>query len=446
MMKLLPARAFSSASPAVVANRYSQFTNLDGTHASKEESLSKSTGEWNESMDASLSRNPLLPPRAGPRLNAERFRVLIVDDIETNRALLRRRLNRLGVTDILEAEDGAQALDIIRATALDLVLLDIMMPVMTGFDVLEVLAAEGYNGRLPVIVISAMNEMEPTVRAIELGAEDFLLKPFDPTLLRARVLATLEKKQLRDEMRDELARKQAELREARQLQLALAPPPHAQAGLSIDVVMQPALEIGGDLADHQLLPDGRHLLALGDVSGKGAGAALVMARSHALVRSLVGRRDAAALLADPGLAAAAMNAELASNNPSCMFVTMLLGIYDPADGRFDYVRCGHVPPFLRRASGAIERLNGARGLPLGVDPGARHRAATAWLQPGDCLLIVSDGITEAATPDGALFDDARVAAWLGAKQDKLAGLVTLVREFEAGFPASDDLSALLLCC
>lgn len=385
-------------------------------------------------------------PRAAPRLRLAQFRVLIVDDIETNRDLLRRRLARLGITDILEAEDGAQALNVIRENTLDLVMLDIMMPVMTGFDVLEVLNAEGRIERLPVIVISAMNEMEATVRAIELGAEDFLLKPFDPTLLRARVLATLEKKQLRDEMRHELARKQAELNTARQLQLALAPPPYAEAGFSLDVVMQPALEIGGDLADHQILPDGRHLLALGDVSGKGAGAALVMARCHALVRSLAARSDAAALLADPGLAAAAMNAELESNNPSCMFVTLLLGIYDPADGRFDYVRCGHVPPFLRRADGRLESLNASRGLPLGIDAGARYIAATAWLQPGDCLLVISDGITEAASPDGVLFTDAGVAAWLATPQRALAGLVALVREFEAGYPASDDLSALLLCC
>jgi sigma-B regulation protein RsbU (phosphoserine phosphatase) len=387
-----------------------------------------------------------VPPQAGSKPRLERFRVLVVDDIETNRDLLRRRLTRLGITNILEAEDGAQALQIIRANALDLVMLDIMMPVMTGFDVLEVLKSEGRIEGLPVIVISAMNEMEATVRAIELGAEDFLLKPFDPTLLRARVLATLEKKQLRDEMRQELARKQAELSAARQLQLALAPPPYTQAGFSLDAVMQPALEIGGDLADHQILPDGRHLLALGDVSGKGAGAALVMARTHALVRSLAARRDAAALLADPALAAAAMNIELESNNPSCMFVTLLLGIFNPADGRFDYVRCGHVPPFLRRATGQLERLGTSRGLPLGIDPAARYTAATAWLQPGDCLLIVSDGITEAAMPDGTLFTDAGVAAWLAAKQHALAGLVALVREFEAGYPASDDLSALLLCC
>ncbi len=387
----------------------------------------------------------MTPQSALPASKLSAARILVVDDIEANRDLLSRRLVRLGFSHILQAADGAQALEIIRAQPLDLVLLDIMMPVMTGFDVLEAMAAEGRIEGLPVIVISAMNEMDAIVRAIELGAEDFLLKPFDPTLLRARVRATLEKKQLRDGMRDELTRKQAELGEARHLQLALTPAPYAADGVILDVVLEPAREIVGDLVDHIVLADGRHLLVLGDVSGKGAGAALIMARSHALVRSLGARADVLALLAEPGQAAAALNAELAANNPSCMFITLLLAVFNPADGRLDYVRCGHVPPFLRRASGALERLDTARGLPLGVDEDAIYRAATAWLYPGDSLLVVSDGITEAAAPDGALFDDAGVAAWLAAPRQALATLVAQVRAFEAGLPAGDDLSALLLC-
>ena len=133
------------------------------------------------------------------------------------------------------------------------------------------MAANGMIEGLPVIVISAMNEMESIVRAIELGAEDFLLKPFDPTLLRARVLATLEKKQLRDHMREELARKQTELAEARSLQLALVPDPYNDEFLTIDLVLEPAREIGGDLVDHVPLSDAKHVLVVGDVSDKGAG-------------------------------------------------------------------------------------------------------------------------------------------------------------------------------
>jgi len=395
---------------------------------------------------STLLSTPLLRsgPVGGVSDHIGRAKVLVVDDIETNRDLLRRRLLRLGISNIKEASNGLEALEIIRSEPLDLVLLDIMMPIMTGFDVLEAMDREDRVEGLPVIVISAMNEMASIVRAIELGAEDFIFKPFDPTLLRARVLATLEKKNLRDARAEELTRKQAELSEARSLQMALTPPGETAASFLIDVIIEPAREVGGDLVDHLVLEDGRRLLALGDVSGKGAGAAMMMARSHALIRGLLVRTDAAALLADLGQAAAALNRELAAGNPSCMFMTLVLALYDPGEGRLDYVRCGHVPPFLRRADGRIERLEAARGLPLGLDEDARFRASTVTLASGDVLLILSDGVTEAVAPDGRFYDDAGVEQWLTAPQSSLRSLVDAVRLFEGGLPAADDLAALLL--
>ena len=371
-------------------------------------------------------------------------RVLVADDIEPNRELLLRRLQRLGITDVAQAADGKAALDLIREQSFDLVLLDIMMPIMTGFDVLEAMAAEGRSEQVPVIVISAMNEIEAVVRAIQLGAEDFLLKPFEPTLLKARIVASLEKKRLRDRIRNELTRKQAELAEARNLQLALMPPPYANPHLSIDVVLEPAREVGGDLVDYVPLPDGRYVLVLGDVSDKGAGAALVMARTHALARGLALRPDAAGLFADLGRAAYALNTELAANNPSCMFVTMALAVFSPADGMLAYVNCGHVPPFVRRADGRLERLTAAGGLPLGVMDDADYTASQAQLETGDALLLISDGFTEAASPDGTLFDDRGVELWLADPPEKLEALVAVVRAHEAGGPASDDMAALLL--
>ncbi|MDQ0391158.1 PP2C family protein-serine/threonine phosphatase [Labrys monachus] len=371
-------------------------------------------------------------------------RVLVADDIEMNRELLVRRLSRLGITNVLQAADGREALDLITSVPLDLVLLDIMMPVMTGFDVLEAMAARGGTERLPVIVISAMNEMDSVVRAIELGAEDFLPKPFEPTLLRARVVTSLEKKRLRDRMREELSRKQAELTEARNLQLAFVPPPHADDSLLIDVVLEPAREVGGDLVDHVVLADGRHMLVLGDVSDKGAGAALVMARTYTLIRALAMRSDASDLFADLAQAAQALNVELSKGNPSCMFVTLLLGVFDPSDGRLAYVNCGHVPPFLRRADGTIERLDVAGGLPLGVIDIAEYKAGEGRLHPGDALLVLSDGVTEAAAPNDVLFGEHGVEAWLAAPPASLASLVSTVRAHEAGGPPSDDVAALLL--
>lgn len=371
-------------------------------------------------------------------------RVLIVDDIEANRDLLVRRLSRLGITNVMQAEDGKVALDHIRAERFDLVLLDIMMPVMTGFDVLEAMAKEGLIEQLPVIVVSAMDEMDATVRAITLGAEDFLQKPINPTLLRARILPTLEKKQLRDQMRAELDRRRAELAEARNLQLALSPPCYADERLSLDVLLEPAREVGGDMIDHVALPDGSHLLIVGDVSDKGAAAALMMARTHAMIRSLATRADAVATLSDLAAAIVILNEGLSQGNDSCMFVTMLMARFYPDSGRLDYIRCGHVPPFLHRADGRMERLEEAGGLPLGVSELASYRTASARLEHGDTLLVLSDGVTEAMAPDEQLYGDDRVTRWLAARPEGLTSLLETVRAHEAGAPPSDDIAALVL--
>ncbi len=128
--------------------------------------------------------------------------LLVVDDNEDNRYTLTRRLKREGYTNLTTANDGKQALELLTTQKFDLMLLDIMMPEMDGYQVLEHMQADAELRQLPVIMISAVGEVESVVRCIELGAEDYLPKPFDATLLRARVGASLEKKRLRDEVRD----------------------------------------------------------------------------------------------------------------------------------------------------------------------------------------------------------------------------------------------------
>ena len=132
-------------------------------------------------------------------------RVLVVDDNEDNRYTLKRRLRKEGYTDVSFAANGKEALSILADEDFDLVLLDIMMPEMDGQTVLERLREQGRLANLPVIVISALDDFETVVRCIELGAEDYLPKPFNATLLRARIGAVLEKKRLRDEVSKQLA-------------------------------------------------------------------------------------------------------------------------------------------------------------------------------------------------------------------------------------------------
>lgn len=132
-----------------------------------------------------------------------RGRILIVDDIENNRDMLRRRLLKQGYV-VFQAADGREALDRIAQGGLDLVLLDILMPEVDGFEVLRQVKSTPSGRDLPIIMISSLDEIQSVVRCIEMGAEDFLPKPFDPVLLRARVGACLEKKRLRDQELDYL--------------------------------------------------------------------------------------------------------------------------------------------------------------------------------------------------------------------------------------------------
>lgn len=139
---------------------------------------------------AEVADAPVISPAA---------RILVVDDSAPNRNMLVRRLQRQGYA-AEEARSGSEALDRIAAENYDLVLLDLMMPVMDGFEVLARMKQDRRMRTVPVVMISALDQIDSVVRAIEMGAEDYLLKPFDPVLLRARIGALLEKKRLRDEL------------------------------------------------------------------------------------------------------------------------------------------------------------------------------------------------------------------------------------------------------
>ncbi len=150
-------------------------------------------------------------------------RILVVDDSEDNRYTLVRRLQRSGYADIEIAEDGRQALEKLQSEPFDLVLLDIMMPEMDGFQVLEHLKEDVQLRNLPVIMISALDDLDSVVKCIELGAEDYLLKPFNPTLLRARIGASLEKKRLRDKEASYLERIKEEQKRSDELLNVILP-------------------------------------------------------------------------------------------------------------------------------------------------------------------------------------------------------------------------------
>ncbi|HEX5079076.1 MAG TPA: adenylate/guanylate cyclase domain-containing protein [Geminicoccaceae bacterium] len=151
--------------------------------------------------------------------------ILVVDDNDDNRYTLTRRLRRQGFNALTEAASGRQALEELAGQPFDLVLLDVMMPEMNGYEVLERLKADEKLRHIPVIMISALSELDSVVRCIELGAEDYLPKPFNTVLLNARIGASLERKRLHDRERAHLAEIDRQRQRADELLHAMLPGP-----------------------------------------------------------------------------------------------------------------------------------------------------------------------------------------------------------------------------
>ncbi|MEY3777197.1 MAG: hypothetical protein RIR83_1239 [Pseudomonadota bacterium] len=147
------------------------------------------------------------------------FCILVVDDSRTLRRILIRELNSLGFQNIIEAADGVEAIEVVKSKTIDLMLLDMEMPELDGLGVLAALKSDQVYKSLPIIVISGADQFEKTIKCIEIGAEDYLPKPFDPILLRARIFSSLEKKRLRDldQKHLEMLNKEKELLEVEQM-------------------------------------------------------------------------------------------------------------------------------------------------------------------------------------------------------------------------------------
>jgi sigma-B regulation protein RsbU (phosphoserine phosphatase) len=378
--------------------------------------------------------------------------VLVVDDNDDNRYTLTRRLAREGYTDVATANDGQQALALLEERRFDLVLLDIMMPGLNGYQVLERLRADARLRHIPVIMISAVDQMDSVIRCIELGAEDYLAKPFNPTLLRARVGACLEKKRLRDEIVGHLDRIERELAAARDVQLSMVPTDFPAASLASPVevfaTLKPARHVGGDLYDF-FWSDPRTLaFVVADVSDKGAPAALFMARAKTLIR-LVATMLATPAGAAPGPDAviARVNEELCRDNPHAMFASLFFGMLEPASGTVSFCNAGHPMPYVVSPRAGVLPVKGARGKPAGVRATSRYESGTCALAPGDCLFVFTDGVTEAMDPGGELYGDERLEGVLLSLAGQtpravVEGVLTGVRGFAAGAPPADDIAAL----
>jgi serine phosphatase RsbU (regulator of sigma subunit) len=244
------------------------------------------------------------------------------------------------------------------------------------------------------------------------------------------------------EVADRLSLKH-DLNVARDIQLAMLPRgTYRSPGLEIHGETRPANTVGGDFYDLLILPDGRVLVALGDVAGKGSPAALLMALLLAILRTLVDEGlDLAPLVAR-------LNGQVARHAPPSRFITLFVGLYDPETSYLTWVNAGQNPPMIRRQDGQFERLE-ATGIALGMFEGTSYEERSSMLAPGDWLVMYSDGITEAENSAGQPFDEAGltsvVTAWAAASAPELStALLRAVDQHVGDARIGDDLTVLVL--
>lgn len=375
--------------------------------------------------------------------------LLVVDDNEVNRDLLSRRLQREG-HQVATAVNGRQALEMIEQGAFDLVLLDVMMPELNGHEVLEHLQREGRLRDLPVIMLSAGGELESIVQCISLGAEDYLSKPYDPILLRARINASLEKKRLRDRVREQLRSIEQELNVAARIQQSILPRKFpVNEHLEIFAEMTPARAIGGDFYDFFQIDETRFGFAIADVSGKGAPAALFMALSRAFLKATASISSEGSAGLSAGEVLTRVNRLIQAENHTGMFVTAFYGILNLQTGAVEFANAGHNHPYLLRAGATPQMLDHPNSLVLGVRKAVEYPTHQLHLLTGDRLFLYTDGVTEAMTEEGEEFSEERLAqalahAAVSSLQETTHLVSEAVREFAGSAPQSDDLTMLLV--
>jgi len=244
------------------------------------------------------------------------------------------------------------------------------------------------------------------------------------------------------EVADRLSLKN-DLEIARQIQQAMLPAPSYSApGVETFGSSRPANTVGGDFYDILPLDDGRLIIALGDVAGKGSPAALLMALLLAMLRTLVDEQ------LPPADLVARLNVQVCRQAPGTRFITLFIAFYDPMTGDMTYVNAGHTQPLLIRRNRMAERLTEG-GIALGMFEHSTYQTGHATIQPDELVAIYSDGITEAENPAGRPFDESGLeSALIGNLSGNLAAIgsavVRAVEQHTADTRFADDLTILLL--
>ncbi len=380
------------------------------------------------------------------------YQLLLVDDSEEFSTLVEFALQPIvdhGELSLLFARDGIEALDMIAShPEIALVMTDISMPHMDGLTLLEQINA--YNPHIRTIVISGFADMQYIRRAMNAGASDYLVKPisFDDlqqSIMRAAARVDIVREALK--ARDTLKAYESELRIAHEIQQEMLPRHlpelQNQTAFELDGGMLPARHVGGDFYDYMMVDEQRLAFVVGDVSGKGISAALLMAQIRILIRSysMQGLSPAETLFV--------VNNIIADENKQAMFATVFLGILHIPTGVLQYCNGAHVNPMILHADGSVSECEPTMNMAIGMIPQMPYATKSIHLDSGDFVFVVTDGVTEAANIQGEMFGQSGLQLALEKHQHLSANalmmhVVETVHRYCSQVVQSDDIGVLCI--
>jgi diguanylate cyclase (GGDEF)-like protein len=381
---------------------------------------------------------------AGAPESAARLRVLVAEDDAAARFLLSRAIEESG-HQVLCAEDGAQAWELFRRHRPEVVVSDWLMPRVDGDELCRRIRADIDAPYTYFVMLTALEYKGHVLRGMQAGVDDFLTKPLDRHELKMRLIAAERVSALHRRLREQQQAIQAEVELAATVQRGLLPAAAPRVpGVQLEGVCIPAANVGGDYFDYLVDGDDRVTLIVADVAGHNISSALLMAGARAIVRREVSEaRGPAHLLS---LVNQTMFAELVSAE---LFITAFCARYDPAQRSLVFANAGHNPPLVRRAAdGTVETLE-PEGAAIGILEDGDYDEASALLQPGDVVLLYTDGVIEAADSEQREFGEARLRELLrrrggGSAAELLEQVLGEIRAHTGEEPQRDDITMLAM--
>lgn len=382
-------------------------------------------------------------------------KILSVDDELDLEILLThyfRRKIRKGEYEFKFAHNGLEALKLmIEEPNFDIILSDINMPEMDGLTLLSRIN-ELRNPAQKCIMVSAYGDMKNIRTAMNRGAFDFATKPIDMDDLSQTIEKAIEEIKYikeRQEEHNQLQALKSDMEVAAEIQRAILPckfPPFEELTEKIDLFasMTPAKAVGGDFYDFFRIDDERIAFVIADVSGKGIPAALFMAISNPLIRSIALTTNASCDCLNEA------NKLLSRTSVDSMFVTVLYGIYNHETGDIDFTNAGHNPTYILRQNGQVEKIKQHANFVLGGFEDFNFKPDVAHLDSGDSLILYTDGVTEAFNADNEEFGDKRLHDALvqlpqGSSAEKIVKDVLKEKDaFVKDTEQSDDITMLVL--